>query len=236
MRNSTNDGWEYGDALTSVPSSTDATKIANGNVSNTEFQYLDGVTSSIQTQLNALRALCIEEGLRYRRTNGIYSATNASSLALSTILTFFDGATTATTGPSARSVYTVEIDQPNDFGLNNYSQCWHGFFTSVSSGYTSLYFRTSSDDGSHVYVDGTMVVNNGGPHAVTTVASSAITTSLNQQHEIHIFHYEDTGGAGMKFEWSTNGIDWYKDLSGSNLTNVGKFECVRLPLGPSYLL
>lgn len=31
----------------------DATKIADGTVSNTEFQYLDGVTSSIQTQLNA---------------------------------------------------------------------------------------------------------------------------------------------------------------------------------------
>lgn len=31
----------------------DATKIANGSVSNTEFQYLDGVTSNIQTQLNA---------------------------------------------------------------------------------------------------------------------------------------------------------------------------------------
>lgn len=30
----------------------DAAKIANGSVSNTEFQYLDGVTSSIQTQLN----------------------------------------------------------------------------------------------------------------------------------------------------------------------------------------
>lgn len=29
----------------------DASKIANGTVSNTEFQYLDGVTSSIQTQL-----------------------------------------------------------------------------------------------------------------------------------------------------------------------------------------
>ena len=33
-----------------IPSSVDATKIANGSVSNTEFQYLDGVTSSIQTQ------------------------------------------------------------------------------------------------------------------------------------------------------------------------------------------
>jgi len=32
--------------------SIDSTKIANGNVSNTEFQYLDGVTSAIQTQLN----------------------------------------------------------------------------------------------------------------------------------------------------------------------------------------
>jgi len=30
----------------------DATKIANGNVSNTEYQYLDGVTSDIQGQLN----------------------------------------------------------------------------------------------------------------------------------------------------------------------------------------
>lgn len=31
----------------------DASKIANGNVSNAEFQYLDGVTSSIQSQLDS---------------------------------------------------------------------------------------------------------------------------------------------------------------------------------------
>ena len=31
----------------------DATKIANGSISNTEFQYLNGVTSAIQTQLNS---------------------------------------------------------------------------------------------------------------------------------------------------------------------------------------
>lgn len=35
-----------------VGAAIDATKIANGQVSNTEFQYLDGVTSAIQTQLN----------------------------------------------------------------------------------------------------------------------------------------------------------------------------------------
>lgn len=36
-----------------VATGIDAVKIANGSVSNTEFQYLDGVTSAIQTQLDA---------------------------------------------------------------------------------------------------------------------------------------------------------------------------------------
>lgn len=37
-----------------LPSGIDATKIGAGAVSNTEFGYVDGVTSNIQTQLNAL--------------------------------------------------------------------------------------------------------------------------------------------------------------------------------------
>lgn len=36
-----------------LPSGIDAVKIGAGNVSNTEFGYLDGVTSAIQTQINA---------------------------------------------------------------------------------------------------------------------------------------------------------------------------------------
>jgi len=35
-------------------SSLDATSIADGSVSNTEFQYLNGVSSNIQTQINAI--------------------------------------------------------------------------------------------------------------------------------------------------------------------------------------
>lgn len=37
----------------SLPSGIDAAKIADGSVSNTEFQYLDGVTSAVQTQVDA---------------------------------------------------------------------------------------------------------------------------------------------------------------------------------------
>jgi hypothetical protein len=41
---------------TDLPSGIDATKIADGSVTNAEFQYLGSVTSDIQTQLNAKQA------------------------------------------------------------------------------------------------------------------------------------------------------------------------------------
>lgn len=40
------------DGNISATAGIDASKIANGNISNTEFQYIDGVTSDLQTQLN----------------------------------------------------------------------------------------------------------------------------------------------------------------------------------------
>jgi hypothetical protein len=47
-----------------------ATVIADGSVSNTEFQYLDGVTSSLQTQINAKAS---SSGLATVATSGAYS-------------------------------------------------------------------------------------------------------------------------------------------------------------------
>jgi hypothetical protein len=43
-------------AATDLPSGIDATKIADGSVTNAEFQYLGSVTSDIQTQLNGKQA------------------------------------------------------------------------------------------------------------------------------------------------------------------------------------
>lgn len=41
---------------TDIPTGINALKVGDANVSNTEFGYLDGVTSSIQTQLNSKQA------------------------------------------------------------------------------------------------------------------------------------------------------------------------------------
>ena len=41
------------DAMVNASAAIDATKIANGSVTSTEFQYIGGLTSDAQTQINA---------------------------------------------------------------------------------------------------------------------------------------------------------------------------------------
>jgi hypothetical protein len=47
---------------------------ANGDVSNTEYGYLDGVTSAIQTQINSKQATITDASLTIARTNGLQAA------------------------------------------------------------------------------------------------------------------------------------------------------------------
>ncbi len=67
--------FTYDDATPSITASLktgiDATKIADGSVSNTEFQYLNGVTSDIQTQLNAKPSFTYSEAAQAQLTSTI---------------------------------------------------------------------------------------------------------------------------------------------------------------------
>lgn len=58
------------DADIKAGAAIDATKISTGNVSNTEFDYLDGVTGPIQAQLNAAAAISGATDNRLVRTDG----------------------------------------------------------------------------------------------------------------------------------------------------------------------
>jgi len=74
---------------TDLPANIDASKIANGLVSNTEFQFLDGVTSAIQTQLNSKLSTITNANL----PNGIDSAKIANGSVSNTEFQFLDGLT-----------------------------------------------------------------------------------------------------------------------------------------------
>ena len=49
-------------AKVNASAAIDTTKLADGSVSNTEFQYLNGVTSGIQAQIDAISTTQVPEG------------------------------------------------------------------------------------------------------------------------------------------------------------------------------
>lgn len=71
----------------------DATKIANGTVDNTEFQYLNGVTSAVQTQLNAKENSSnkgIANGYASLDSNGLVPTTQMPPAALERLVVVAD--------------------------------------------------------------------------------------------------------------------------------------------------
>lgn len=104
-----------------LPTGIDAAKIGNGSVSNTEFQYLDGVTSAIQTQITT-NANNISTATTEAKKEYITIACSDETTALTTgtaKATFrvpFAGTLTAvrasvTTAQGSGSILTVDVNK-----------------------------------------------------------------------------------------------------------------------------
>jgi hypothetical protein len=79
-------------------------------------------------------------------------------------------------------------------------------------------FQTSSDDGSWFYVNGTLVVNNGGGHGTRTIsATKSLTPGL---YPLWVPWYENTGGATIYVRWQAPSEASYTYLTGANVTAI----------------
>jgi len=72
-----------------------------------------------------------------------------------------------------------------------------GIIITTEGDYT---FATNSDDGSHVYIDGELVVNNGGLHGMRTRTGTV--TLAPGLHSLRMIFWEQKGGAGMLFYYT----------------------------------
>lgn len=104
------------------------------------------------------------------------------------------------------------VDGPVDFdwangtpgvagiGTDNFSVRWEGFVTPSESGnYT---FRTRSDDGVRLYVNGALVINNWTDHAATDNDSAPIALTAGQRYPVVMEFYENGGQAVAQLSWS----------------------------------
>ena len=95
------------------------------------------------------------------------------------------------------TITTPGVTFATDFGYN-----WHPFglasFGSSSTGVLAVAtagnytFTLNSDDGSRLFIDGGLVVDNGGQHSPTTVSGSTFLTAGS--HPFRVNFFEDQGG------------------------------------------
>ncbi len=102
----------------------------------------------------------------------------------------------------------VEIDSTDDefngSGLSeHFAVRWSGLIRIPADGaYT---FATESDDGSTLYIDGKVIVDNGGLHAMEEQTGDI--DLKKGDHEIRLDFFENGGGAGCKLSWESKEID-----------------------------
>ncbi len=64
-------------------------------------------------------------------------------------------------------------------------------------------FRTRSDDGSRLYIDGVEIIDNGGEHSATNVTNDTFLTAGT--HDINVTYFEDGGQAVLGVYWNESG-------------------------------
>ncbi|MDO5971583.1 PA14 domain-containing protein [Flavivirga aquimarina] len=63
-------------------------------------------------------------------------------------------------------------------------------------------FNARSDDGSRIYIDNVLVVENWSDQSPVTISNSV--TLARGEHRIEFWYYQNTGGGFMQFTWGTN--------------------------------
>jgi hypothetical protein len=90
------------------------------------------------------------------------------------------------------------------FGLGSFGADMNGYLNVAVTGTYS--FTLNSDDGSALYIDSGLVVNNGGAHGPTIVSASAsLTAGL---HSFEVAFFEDFGGPSGVDLYLPNGVTY----------------------------
>ena len=98
---------------------------------------------------------------------------------------------------------------------NNIEARWYGYILIPGTGTTPVpvNFSTSSDDGSDLYIDGNLVVNNNNFQGVTQrTGLVSLTPGL---HTIDVEYYQGGGGAYMDAQWDPTGGSNFVDIPNS---------------------
>jgi beta-glucosidase len=84
---------------------------------------------------------------------------------------------------------------------DGFSARWTGTIAAPVTGTYTL--SATSDDGSRVYLDDKLIVDNWGDHGPQTVKSTPVQLTAGEQHSLRVEYYENAGGASVSIGWSS---------------------------------
>ncbi len=122
---------------------------------------------------------------------------------------YFANTTLSGTPALTRSDTDIDFDwgngSPGDgIPADGFSARWTGTVTApATAAYT---FAATSDDGSRIYLDGKLVVDNWGDHGAQTATSSPVQLTAGEPHTLRVEYYENAGGASVSVGWAAPGL------------------------------
>jgi len=122
---------------------------------------------------------------------------------------------------TVNSISTDPRQRDNNFGLR-----FTGCVQALADGFYT--FETSSDDGDKLYIDDVLVIDNSGPHGVTTVSQEVFLEK--GLHAVKVDYFQQTGTNVLE-------VDWSAPLRGATYAatpNFGNFFSAS-PLNPNFV-
>ena len=215
-----------------LSSGINAAKISSGNVSNTEFDYLDGVTSNIQTQLdskigNSLLSSYIFVGNSSNVATGV-SMSGDATISNTGVLTISNDAITTSkiansnvtdaklasginaTKISSGNVSNTEFDYLDGVTSNIQTQLDSKMGNALTSSY--IFVGNSSNVATGVAMSGDATISNTG---VLTIANNAITTAKISDNAVDGTKINLSGNTTGDLMYY-NGTDWVRLAVGTS--------------------
>ena len=177
-------------------------------------QHSDGGLTSGVTYYYRVRAT---NSAGYSAYSNVASATTSGNAGLAT--TIFDNSNFTGTFVT-RTDGVVDFYWPaspaTNIGADTFSVRWTGRVQAAETG--TYVFRTYSDDGVRLWVNGQQLVNNWTSHAGTYDTSLAITLTAGQRYDVRMEFFDNTGGAVSRLEWRRPGQSQFVVIPQAQLT------------------
>jgi alpha-L-fucosidase len=161
---------------------------------------------------STVKAIAVKEGLLgsdVQQTNvRVYTLMQAAKIfkpANGLQYTYYEGTTMS--ADQMNSMKAIKIGTVNNFNLNNKNR--KSIFGFIFSGYiniaaTGMYdFYLSSDDGSLLYIDGQLIIDNNGDHGMEEKSDKAVLEK--GFHKIKVVYFDSGGDNGLKVSFNLKG-------------------------------